>query len=314
MIDLNSLVAMAGLRTALTGHRNGPVPDGGREIDPADAKNVTGDGIGTQSQASSAGSRPIGQANADQYPRMPIEIPADMYRIVDGDTISIRPGAYSVAGSGQDRDRAAWKCREPLRIRLRSVGAPEVNRFPDILANPPRDIWGDMTEVEKLARDRAAGRMDMAAIATTALEALCSGRALIVTPTGVDRHGRLLADLHASHEGRPSFSIERSLLDLKLVSIRRGETVPPHFGPLSDRSAIRAAIAERHGFELEPDWMQRPGQAGDGAEASPDWLLPAAVAHNAGREAVPGIDRPFGAGLDLDRTSSDGADMQPDWF
>lgn len=303
MAGLNSILAFAGLRN-LFGHPD-PFRDD-RRPQAVDAHAAGGAGNGT-----GAAGKPLSKISRRDYPHAPIEIPSRCCRVIDGDTVSLRPGMYRAAGPREGRD---WECRAPLRVRLRSVGAAEVNRYPDFFANPPRDIWGEDARAEKLTRDRAQGRHNMADIATEGLRLICEGRNLVVMPSGADRHGRLLADLYSSVDGLPGFSVERTLLELGLVTARHGEDIPPHRFGIPDLERLRRDIAERSGFTSEPSWLQA-GRPERRAGELPDWLGPVDRG-GAGREPVPGIDREFGADQpDGDESAPASASYDhPDWF
>lgn len=195
----------------------------------------------------------------DPVPRAPVIVPPASVRVVDGDTLVIWPGKYRLnrnwrpgnrtangagAGSGSrigdrriapettsvdpglwgpdaDGDASArdlWVTHEPVKVRFRSVAAPEITWSLNRSSAPPKEIWGDLWEKERAAR--LVG--DAGDAATRALTGIIHGRSLCIAPAGIDRYGRLLADVFAE----PGFSVEHALLDTGLVTRFEGQDLP----------------------------------------------------------------------------------------
>jgi len=169
-----------------------------------------------------------------ERPYRPFILSPRAYRVIDGDTISVRaPRIDGKPGRG-----------EAFRIRFAAVNAPEK------LAPQP-------AARSLLAVGLRHPSMDLGADARDHLRHVCKDRAILVCfpghddDFGLDRYRRLLADVVISgapgedFELRGAFSAQAEMLDRRLASFMHLEDIdPPERVPQIVRS-LRAMFTEK---------------------------------------------------------------------
>lgn len=319
----NQFAAFMGMKFLADAMRrgNGPVMGhAGREASDErhakDAGGATGEGPrgAAQEEEARAGRHLSGY---DPVPRAPVIVPASSFRVIDGDTLVVWPGKYRLnrnwrsgkradKGSGDRRlipqtmpddaglwgrhgltegsARDLWVTHEPVKVRFRSVAAPEITWSLNRSSMPPKEIWGDLWEKERAARLAD----DPGDAAARALTDIIHGKSLCIAPAGIDRYGRLLADVFAD----PGFSVEHALLDTGLVTRFEGQDLPTRTiaGMPSTKGATGSAAPRKKEDRQALAWQAPASRAAGPYDPPPFVSAPDGV----GDTALPaGIYDPF---------------------
>lgn len=142
------------------------------------------------------------------FPSGAFILAGDDIHVVDGDTVR-----------APLPDGKAWDGETSIRIRLRSLEAPELP------ITAPQDI---ILASAGIARANQSPGL----VAKAALRNLIAGRPVMVVPTGMDRYGRVLADTYVTPEGdrfdpASAVSIELAMMRLGAATQRVGVALPP---------------------------------------------------------------------------------------